>query len=131
MDAVRSHHKVVVAGRGVAESDPDPVNILGQRRERDTQSMWDRSGTGQQRLLQSDTGNGQPGPHIAPELFEIGLAEQLPLLIKESPATDHCGGPIGSLPDAERPQDPHAIRGQIDPCPDCRPRCAPFNELWG
>jgi len=52
------------------------------------------------------------------------------LLIKESPAAEHCGIPIDSLPEAQRPQDPHAIRGQIDPCPDRRPRCAAFNELW-
>jgi hypothetical protein len=86
--------------------------------------------TGQQRFLQSDTRNGQPRPYIAPKLFEIGLAEQFPLLIKESPAAEHCGIPIDSLPEAQRPQDPDAIRGQIDPCPDRRPRCAAFNELW-
>jgi hypothetical protein len=52
------------------------------------------------------------------------------LLIKESPPAEQGAGPIDSLPDAERPQDPHAIRRQIDPCPDRRPRCAAFNELW-
>jgi hypothetical protein len=52
------------------------------------------------------------------------------LLIKESPAAEHCGIPIDSLPEAQRQQDPHGIRRQIDPCPDRRPGCAAFNELW-
>ena len=30
----------------------------------------------------------------------------------------------------ERPQDPHAIRGEINSCPDRRPCRAAFNELW-
>jgi hypothetical protein len=38
MDAVRSHHQIV-AGRAVTEADPNPVVILGQGRERDTQSV--------------------------------------------------------------------------------------------
>ena len=69
-------------------------------------------------------------PYIAPQLFQIGFAEQFAFLIKESPAAEHFGSPLDSLPQAQHPQDPHAIRRQVDPRTDRWPRCAPFNELW-
>jgi hypothetical protein len=43
---------------------------------------------------------------------------------------EHRGNPIDNLADTERPQDPHTIRGQIEPCTDRRPHWAPFNEFW-
>jgi hypothetical protein len=51
-------------------------------------------------------------------------------LVKESPAAEHCGSPLDTFPQAQHPQDPHAIRRQVDPRADRWPRCAPFNELW-
>src|SRR5262245_57186690 len=44
---------------------------------------------------------------------------------KQGPTSLH------SLPDTEFPQNPYAIRRQIDPCPNRWPRCAAFNELCG
>jgi hypothetical protein len=80
--------------------------------------------------MQPDARHAQTGADIAPELFEIGLAEQFAILIKECPTAEHCGSPLDSLPQAQHSQDPDAVRRQVDPCTDRRPRCAPFDEVW-
>jgi len=35
----------------------------------------------------------------------------------ESPAAERCGIPIDSLPEAQRPQDPHPFAGKLIPAP--------------
>jgi hypothetical protein len=79
--------------------------------------------------VQSDASHRETGTDLEPEVFQIGLAELRPSLIIESPAADHRGGTIGDRAKAERPQNSHAIRGQIDPCSYRRPRLAAFDEL--
>jgi hypothetical protein len=46
----------------------------------------------------------EEGPHFAPELPQIRLAEAIPLLIKETPAANLLGGAFDSLSEAGRSQ---------------------------
>ena len=79
--------------------------------------------------MQSDASHCEAGTDPEPEGFQIGLAQQCPSLVIERPAADYHGGTIGDRTKAERPQNSHAIRGQIDPCPNRGPRLAAFDEL--
>jgi hypothetical protein len=130
MDAVSTHYHIVVTGLAVTETDPDPAIVLGQCCERNTQSMRYCGCTSKQRLLQPNAGSAQTRTYVAPEFSKIGVAEQFPLLIKESPAAEHCSIPSDSFSEAQSSQDPHAIGGQIDARPDRRPRWVAFDELW-
>jgi hypothetical protein len=123
------NYKVVVLGPAVTESDPDPVIIQRQGCERDAKSEWNRGSSGHEGFVQSDASHRETGTDLKPEVVQIGLAKLRPCLVIKSPAADHRGRTIGDRAKAERPQNSHAIRGQIDPRSYRRPRLGAFDEL--
>jgi hypothetical protein len=82
VDTVGSNHYVVPTGRAVAEIDRDMVTGLRQARQRNAQSDGHLRGSSNQHFLEPDAREAHAGPDIAPEVFEIGLAEHFAALIK-------------------------------------------------
>jgi hypothetical protein len=103
VDTVGSNHHVVLTGRAVAEIDRDMVTGLRQARQRNAQSDGHLRGSSNQHFLEPDACEAHAGPDIAPEVFEIGLAEHFAALIKEPPATDHGAKPLDIRDRVERP----------------------------
>src|SRR5262249_28360064 len=103
VDTVGSNHHVVLTGRAVAETDRDMVTSLRQARQRNAQSDGHLRGSSDQHFLEPDTREAHAGPDIAPEVFEIGLADHFAALIKEPPASDYCAKPLDTRDRVERP----------------------------
>jgi hypothetical protein len=93
--------------------------------------MGKRRCTSEERLLQPDPSDAETWADLAPQINEVSRAQQRSVLIEEPPRMKHGGVPINHLPEAECPQDAHAIGGQIDPGSNGWPLGAAFNELWG
>jgi hypothetical protein len=92
--------------------------------------MRNRGCTGEKSFLQAHARYTKTWADVTPEINKIGRAQSLAVLIEEPPRAEHGGVPIDRLPEAERPQNAHAIGGQIDPCPNRWPRGAAFDDLW-
>ena len=57
--------------------------------------------TGQQRVLQFGACDADAGTHLTPQGLQVGVAEDLPLLVKKSPATHGCSGLLDRLAQAK------------------------------
>jgi len=69
--------------------------------------------------------------HLTPQFFQVGVAQHLPLLVKESPPPDDRAGLLHGLAHAESPKRSDPIGSKIDACSNRGPPLAAFNQLCG
>src|SRR5262249_39029312 len=77
MDAVGADDQIIVRTRTVTEVDNDPLPVLAQPHGADPEPGGHRGGARKQPLLQLGAFNADAGPHITPQLFVVGVAEEL------------------------------------------------------
>ena len=106
MDAVSPDHKIVIPAGAVTEPGADHAIVLRQGDEGNAQSTRGRGGAGQENVVKSDAGHRERGTDLGPQVFEIGLAERVAVLVKEPPSANDRGvalaRPLGGPAPAER-----------------------------
>jgi hypothetical protein len=81
-------------------------------------------------LLETWAFDTDAGAYLAPQLFQVGVAEYFTLLVKKPPPADNCACLLYGLAYPERPQHSNTIGMEQDTCPGGVPYWAAFNQLY-
>ena len=129
LNSVRPDHEIIVCGRAIGEPDRDATIVLHDGYDRCAESAADIGDTQQQRALQLGPFNSNARTCIAPQRLEIGIRQQVPLLIAKLPTANNRAVIRDTRRETKREQHAHAVGVDQDPGSRSLPSFLPLDQL--